>query len=169
VYMKGGVLFVTSRILVVDLLTDRLPTHLVTGIIVYRAHKIVESGQEAFILRLYRQKNKTGFIKAFTDSPTAFTSGFFQVEKVMRNLFVRKLFLWPRFHASVTDTLEKHKPDVVELHVELTPLMTSVQMALLDLLGCCLRELRRSNPSVRMVFGLCSVNSHSLQFSVVHR
>jgi len=95
VYMKGGVLFVTSRILVVDLLTDRLPTHLVTGIIVYRAHKIVESGQEAFILRLYRQKNKTGFIKAFTDSPTAFTSGFFQVEKVMRNLFVRKLFLWP--------------------------------------------------------------------------
>jgi len=56
VYMKGGVLFVTSRILVVDLLTDRLPTHLVTGIIVYRAHKIVESGQEAFILRLYRQK-----------------------------------------------------------------------------------------------------------------
>lgn len=31
VYTKGGVLFVTSRILVVDFLTDRIPAHLITG------------------------------------------------------------------------------------------------------------------------------------------
>lgn len=31
VYTKGGVLFVTSRILVVDFLTDRIPSHLITG------------------------------------------------------------------------------------------------------------------------------------------
>lgn len=67
------------------------------GILVYRAHKIIESCQEAFILRLYRQKNKTGFIKAFTDKATAFSTGFCQVERVMRNLFVKKLFLWPRY------------------------------------------------------------------------
>lgn len=41
VYLSGGVLFVTSRILVVDMLTKRLPIHLVTGIVVYRAHKYV--------------------------------------------------------------------------------------------------------------------------------
>lgn len=62
----------------------------------YRAHKIIESCQEAFILRLFRQKNKAGFIKAFTDKATAFSSGFCQVERVMRNLFVKKLYLWPR-------------------------------------------------------------------------
>lgn len=67
-----------------------------SGILVYRAHKIIESCQEAFILRLFRQKNKTGFIKAFTDKAMAFSSGFCQVERVMRNLFVRKLYLWPR-------------------------------------------------------------------------
>lgn len=39
VYMEGGVLFVTSRILVVDMLTNRVPFDLVTGIIVYKAHK----------------------------------------------------------------------------------------------------------------------------------
>lgn len=39
VYLSGGVLFVTSRILVVDMLTKRLPIHLVTGIVVFRAHK----------------------------------------------------------------------------------------------------------------------------------
>lgn len=63
----------------------------------YRAHKIIESCQEAFILRLFRQKNKTGFIKAFTDKATSFSSGFCQVERVMRNLFVKKLYLWPRY------------------------------------------------------------------------
>lgn len=70
---------------------------LLSGILVYRAHKIIESCQEAFILRLFRQKNKTGFIKAFTDKATAFSSGFCQVERVMRNLFVKKLYLWPRY------------------------------------------------------------------------
>uniref|UniRef100_A0A3P8TRZ9 DNA repair endonuclease XPF n=1 Tax=Amphiprion percula TaxID=161767 RepID=A0A3P8TRZ9_AMPPE len=97
VYTEGGVLFVTSRILVVDFLTDRIPAHLISGILVYRAPKIIESCQEAFTLLLFRQKNKTGFIKAFTDKDTAFSSGFCQVERVMRNLFVKKLYLWPRY------------------------------------------------------------------------
>ncbi|CAB4012674.1 DNA repair endonuclease XPF, partial [Paramuricea clavata] len=94
-YLNGGVLFVTSRILVVDMLTKKLPIHLVTGIVVCKAHKIIDSCQEAFILRLYRENNKTGFIKAFSDAPEAFTAGFSKVERVMKNLFVKKLYLWP--------------------------------------------------------------------------
>ncbi|PKK19999.1 hypothetical protein A306_00000259, partial [Columba livia] len=70
-YTQGGVIFATSRILVVDFLTDRIPANLITGILVYKAHRIIESCQEAFILRLYRQKNKEGFIKAFTDNATS--------------------------------------------------------------------------------------------------
>uniref|UniRef100_A0A3Q2PQ15 DNA repair endonuclease XPF n=1 Tax=Fundulus heteroclitus TaxID=8078 RepID=A0A3Q2PQ15_FUNHE len=148
VYSEGGVLFVTSRILVVDFLTDRIPAHLISGILVYRAHKIIESCQEAFILRLFRQKNKTGFIKAFTDKATAFSSGFCQVERVMRNLFVKKLYLWPRFQASVKAALDRHKPEVVELHVSLTPAMKAIQSSILDIMGACLKELKRYNPSL---------------------
>ncbi|KAM9832414.1 DNA repair endonuclease XPF [Neosynchiropus ocellatus] len=148
VYTEGGVLFVTSRILVVDFLTDRIPAHLISGILVYRAHKIIESCQEAFILRLYRQKNKTGFIKAFTDKATSFSSGFCQVERVMRNLFVKKLYLWPRFQASVNTALDKHKPEVVELHVSLTPAMRAIQSSILDIMGACLKELKRYNPTL---------------------
>jgi len=33
------VLFVTTRILVVDMLVERIPIHLVSGILVYKAHK----------------------------------------------------------------------------------------------------------------------------------
>ncbi|GBP45164.1 DNA repair endonuclease XPF [Eumeta japonica] len=95
-YLEGGIQIVSTRILVVDLLKNRVPVSHITGIIVLRAHTVLESCQEAFALRLYRQKNKTGFIKAFSNSPISFTFGYHQVEKVMRALFVTELFLWPR-------------------------------------------------------------------------
>ncbi|XP_067162361.1 DNA repair endonuclease XPF [Apteryx mantelli] len=149
-YTQGGVLFATSRILVVDFLTDRIPANLITGILVYKAHRIIESCQEAFILRLYRQKNKQGFIKAFTDNAIAFNTGFCHVERVMRNLFVRKLYLWPRFHIAVNSFLEKHKPEVVEIHVSMTPGMLAIQTSILDILNACLRELKRYNPALEV-------------------
>ncbi|OXB57546.1 hypothetical protein ASZ78_009304 [Callipepla squamata] len=149
-YTQGGVLFATSRILVVDFLTDRIPANLITGILVYKAHRIIESCQESFILRLYRQKNKEGFIKAFTDNAVAFNTGFCQVERVMRNLFVSKLYLWPRFHIAVNSFLEKHKPEVVEIHVSMTPSMLAIQTSILDILNACLRELKRYNPSLEV-------------------
>ncbi|KAK6192721.1 hypothetical protein SNE40_004145 [Patella caerulea] len=147
-YLQGGVLFITSRILVVDLLTDRVPVDHVSGILVYKAHKIIESCQEAFILRLFRQKNKTGFIKAFSDSPYSFTTGFCHVERMMKNLFVRKVFLWPRFHASVVSCMEKHQVEVVEIHLHLTPSMVACQTALLDLINACIKELKRCTTAV---------------------
>lgn len=49
---------VSARILVVDLLKQRVPVAHITGFLVLRAHKILESYQEAFALRLYRQDNK---------------------------------------------------------------------------------------------------------------
>ncbi|XP_013373418.1 PREDICTED: DNA repair endonuclease XPF isoform X2 [Chinchilla lanigera] len=150
VYTQGGVIFATSRILVVDFLTDRIPSDLITGILVYRAHRIIESCQEAFILRLFRQKNKRGFIKAFTDNAVAFDTGFCHVERVMRNLFVRKLYLWPRFHVAVNSFLEQHKPEVVEIHVSMTPAMLAIQTAILDILNACLRELKCHNPSLEV-------------------
>ncbi|XP_038066570.1 DNA repair endonuclease XPF-like [Patiria miniata] len=109
---------------------------------------IIESCQEAFILRLYRQKNKTGFIKALSDQPQSFAAGFCQLERVMRNLFVRKLFLWPRFHASVTDFMDAHKPDVVEIQLKLSPSMLAIQTAILDIIAACIKEVQRCNPSL---------------------
>lgn len=76
VYLSGGIQFISTQVLVIDLLKGRVPAELITGIIVLRAHQIIESCQEAFALRLYRQKNKIGFIKAFTLSAEAFTYGY---------------------------------------------------------------------------------------------
>lgn len=144
-YLEGGVLFISGRILVVDLLKNRVPLHLVTGILVYRAHNIRNAYQEAFALRLYRQNNKTGFIKAFTNSSLAFTVGYMKVEQVMKILFVKKLYLWPRFHTTVNNCLSKHEPDVIELHVQITPKMQNIQTTLLDVMNYIVKELKRLN------------------------
>ncbi len=64
-YLKGGCFFVTSRILVVDMLCDRVPIDLISGILVYNAHTVIDSCQETFILRMFRQKNKVIFLDGY--------------------------------------------------------------------------------------------------------
>ncbi|PKU38993.1 dna repair endonuclease xpf [Limosa lapponica baueri] len=80
-YTQGGVIFATSRILVVDFLTDRIPANLITA---------------------------------------------------------------------VNSFLEKHKPEVVEIHVSMTPAMLAIQTSILDILNACLRELKRYNPALEV-------------------
>uniref|UniRef100_A0A0B7B0H8 DNA repair endonuclease XPF n=1 Tax=Arion vulgaris TaxID=1028688 RepID=A0A0B7B0H8_9EUPU len=67
---------------------------------------------------------------------------------MMKNLLVKKLFLWPRFHASVVSVFNKHKVDVIEVHQKMSPAMTSCQTALLDLINACINELKRSSTSI---------------------
>lgn len=145
VYNDGGVAFITSRILVVDLLKDKIPTHQIIGIFVLRAHTIIESCQEAFALRLFRRTNKTGFIKAFSSSVESFTYGFGHVEKVMRNMFVCKLMVWPRFHMSIKNCLKEFEPQVIELHIPMTQKMTIVQTHILDIMNYTVAEIKRLN------------------------
>ena len=147
-YLNGGVFFTSSRILVMDFLVDRIPVHLVSGILVNKAHKMVDACQECFIMRLFRQKNKDGFIKAFTDNPVALASGFSSLEKAMKNLFCKKVFLWPRFHSSILSALEKHSPEVYEIGVDLTECMKKIQSSLLEIVSACLRELKSDNPGI---------------------
>ncbi|CAH0714279.1 unnamed protein product, partial [Brenthis ino] len=150
IYMEGGIHFVSTRILVVDMLKNRVPISHVTGIVVLRAHTVLESCQEAFVLRLYRQKNKTGFIKAFSNSPISFTFGYHQVEKVMRALFVTELYLWPRFHGTVIKSLKSRQAEVVEIHVPLTKSMSQIQTCLLDIMNYTVKQLKSINRALDM-------------------
>lgn len=145
VYLQGGIQFISTRIFVVDLLKRRIPIELITGIFVLRAHTVIESCQEAFALRLFRQHNKTGFVKAFSNNVEAFTIGYGHVEKVMRNLFITELLIWPRFHATLQKSLKPFEPRVIELHIPMTHTMTMIQTCLLDLMNFIVREIKRLN------------------------
>ena len=78
----------------------------------------------------------------------SFSQGFCQVERVMKNLFLRHLHLWPRYHSTVSSVLASCQPQVVEIHLQLTPKMQDVQTAVLDLISFTLKEVKRLNPSL---------------------
>lgn len=145
-YLSGGVIFITTRILVVDMLTERLPFESVSGIIVMNAHRVIKDCHLSFILRLFRMNNKTGFITAVSQNAPGFLGSFAQLERIMRCLFVSKLFLWPRFHATVNDSLMSRPiPNVIEMRIHMTPAMKQIQFALIDLISQCLKELTSMN------------------------
>lgn len=150
VYLLGGIQFISTRVLVVDLLKNRIPIELITGIFVVKAHEIIESCQEAFALRLYRQRNKSGFIKAFSKNVEAFTYGYGHVEKVMRNLFVKELFIWPRFHATIQKSLKPWEPIVVEMQIPMSQNMILLQANILDIMNHLVKDIKSLNRNVEL-------------------
>ncbi|KAL4805846.1 hypothetical protein BDV18DRAFT_160713 [Aspergillus unguis] len=150
-YAEGGILSVTSRILVVDMLSKLLDPEKVTGLVVLHADKVVATSTEAFIIRIFRHANKSGFLKAFSDSPEPFTTGFAPLANSLRNLFLRKASLWPRFHVTVAESLEGHrKAEVIELEVPISDKMREIQNAVLECVELCIGELKKANTGLDM-------------------
>ncbi|KAM7221044.1 hypothetical protein V8F06_003606 [Rhypophila decipiens] len=150
-YSGGGIFSITSRILVVDMLTGLINPETITGLVVLHAERVVATSLEAFILRIYRQKNKVGFLKAFSDNPDPFTVGFSPLASMMRNLFLRKASLWPRFHMQVAQALEgKKKAEVIELVVPMTEAMKDIQTAIMECVEVSIHELKKGNTGLEM-------------------
>lgn len=47
-------------------------------------------------MRLFREKNKKGFVKAFTDQPEHIMSGFAPLKNIMKELQIRNVHIFPR-------------------------------------------------------------------------
>lgn len=164
-YKRGGVFLITSRIFIVDLLTGVAAPRDIEGILVTHAENVTEQSTEAFILRIYRTQKQwvthqavpsvtppissTGFVKAFSDNPDSLMAGFAKVDKILKALHVRRLYLYPRFHECVASELEKTPPRVTELHQQLTPKMKEIQNAIAAAVQTCIRELKKSTSLIQ--------------------
>ncbi|KAI4327200.1 hypothetical protein L6164_019689 [Bauhinia variegata] len=144
-YSSGSIFFITPRILIVDLLTNKLPTSNIAGLILPNAHSLSETSTEAFIVRILRSLNPDAYIRAFSDKPHAMVSGFAKAERTMKCLYVRKLHLWPRFQVCVSQELEKEPPVVVDIRVPMTKYMMGIQKAIIEVMDACLKEMRKTN------------------------
>jgi DNA excision repair protein ERCC-4 len=60
------------------------------------ARRVTDLSLEAFIVRLYREKNNVGFLKAFSDQPEHITSGLSPLKNVLKELQVRNVHIYPR-------------------------------------------------------------------------
>jgi DNA excision repair protein ERCC-4 len=71
-------------------------------------------------------------------------TGFNKVENILKRLYIKKLYLWPRFQVLVSEILDRNVPDVVEVAESLTKNMKDVQNALLVALNSCISELKKA-------------------------
>ncbi|XP_015896676.3 DNA repair endonuclease UVH1 isoform X1 [Ziziphus jujuba] len=144
-YTSGSAFFITARILIVDLLTSKIPTSSIAGIILLTAHSLSETSTEAFIVRIFRSLNRNAYVRAFSDKPHAMVSGFSKTERIMKCLYIKRLHLWPRFQVYVSQELEKDPPQVVDIRVPMTKSMLGIQKAIVEVMDACLKEMRKTN------------------------
>ena len=151
IYAQGGIVSVTSRILVVDLLSNLLDPETVTGLVVLHAERVTTTSTEAFIVRIFRQLNRIGFLKAFSDAPEPLISTYAPLAGMMKNLFLKKPSLWPRFHASVAQSVEGRRvADVIEVEIPLSDRMEAIQNAVMECVEVSIAELKRANAALEM-------------------
>lgn len=134
---------------------------------------------EAFIVRLFREKNKKGFVKAFTDQPEHITSGLSPLKNIMKELQLRNVHIYPRsvlpisllcfktknpsrFHKDIKKTLERRQADVVELSQPLTEPMADIHHAIIQCMSITLSDLKRSNTTVCSRLTLFGVGAYCL-------
>ena len=114
----------------------------------YLCDRISETSIETFIIRVYRDKNRTGFIKAFTDEPETLINTFNKAERLLKLLYITKLYLWPRFQVTVAEVLDRNQPTVIEATQPLTENMKIIQSSIIVAMNSCIIELKRLNPQL---------------------
>ncbi|POV99012.1 hypothetical protein PSHT_13729 [Puccinia striiformis] len=150
IFKHGGVLSITSRILIVDLLNSKLDISQITGIVILHAEEVSPTSIEAFILRVFRKSNTKGFIKAFSEEPEHFTYGFSPLQTVLSQLKIRNVFLWPRFRVEIKEEFEAMKAKAIELHQPMSPAMTEIQTAIIESMDATLAEIRKGNTNLEV-------------------
>ncbi|ODV82449.1 uncharacterized protein CANTADRAFT_19997 [Suhomyces tanzawaensis NRRL Y-17324] len=157
-YLKGGIISITARVLVVDLLSGLLSPNDITGLYVLHAERIKETSSDAFVISIYRDTNDWGFVKAISDEPESIT-GFTPLATTLKMLRVPNAFLWPRFRLEVSQCLNYidkgilnrvreeilKRRSVTEINTKFTYKMTKIQSAILSCIQACLQELKRHN------------------------
>lgn len=145
IYGRGGVIILSSRVLLMDLLHDRIPIPLITGVMIQNAHKVSEYGMDAFCLYLLRKQNEAAFIKAFSDDPESLIRGFSKAEKILKTLRISNLYLYPRFHIGINTELSHSKIEIVEINSTLTQRMRMIQMSILGILESSIGDICKDN------------------------
>lgn len=151
-YSNGGIISISNRVLVTDILSNVIDANLITGIVIMHAEMISQYSMDRFIVNLYKNKNDWGFIKAVSDDPEKCCKGFQPLQTTLKYLKLEKSFLWPRFHVGVTESIRRKTKNetnkVTEIRIKMTDYMTKIQNSLMASIEILIAELRRNNPDI---------------------
>ncbi|MEN2496021.1 MAG: DNA repair endonuclease XPF, variant 2 [Marteilia pararefringens] len=146
VYSRGGIHFVTSRLLIIDILKENIPLEALGGIIVFNAEKLIGMCAESFIVSEVHKKCKNGFIKALSNCPNAFGLSMNSLMHCLSNLRLRSVSLYPRYHKMFIEGMRlvnSKNLSVNEIEVDFDKLTKSCFSSLLDVFTACVIELEK--------------------------
>ena len=147
VYGGGGVVLCGCRVAVVDLLDGTMDAARLGGIIIADAHRATERSLEAFVVRAFRERERPAecpraWVRGITEEPERLARGFGNLSKVVKELQVDAVGLWPRFEHGLASALERNPPPVFELRRGLGGPAAAFQRAVVVAVDACVRELR---------------------------
>lgn len=151
-YAKGGIISISNRVLVTDILSHVVEPDVITGIVVLHAENISQYSMDRFVINLYRRGNKWGFVKAISDNPEKCCRGFQPLQTKLKYFKLEKAVLWPRFHVGVTESIQRKlkgkSSKVTEVRIKMTDYMVKIQNSLMASIEILIGELRRNNPDL---------------------
>jgi DNA excision repair protein ERCC-4 len=160
IYTTGGVVIVTERVLLSDLLSNRLDAALITMMLIPRVHALSETSNEAFIARIFRERNHKGLLIALTEKPHVIASC---LDHIVRFLFLSDIVAFPRFHQVVQESLSQTAVDLVEHDVNFSIHQVEIQASIVALIESCIVEMRKSRSDLELDENITSklVSNHN--------
>ncbi|KAL6927739.1 hypothetical protein ACO0SA_004362 [Hanseniaspora valbyensis] len=150
-YYSGGILSISSRVLIVDILNNIINLNNVTGLLIMNSDTLIEQpfNNMVFIIDYYKKKNSWGFIKCISENVNNFTNIEQPLRTCSKNFHIDKFLIYPRFHETIINDLNNNSSNnddgnngsLIEVKIQPTELMLTLQHALSDLLNKCINEL----------------------------
>lgn len=147
-YYSGGIVSISSRVLMVDILNSIINLNKVTGFLIMNSDTLVEQpfNNIVFIIDYYRKKNNWGFVKCISENVNNFSSIEQPLRTCSKNFHIDKFLIYPRFHETIMSDLNSinltdDSSSLIEIKIQPTGLMLTLQHSLSDLLNKCINEL----------------------------
>ena len=141
-YSKGGVVRLSSRVLLTDLLTKRLVAEQVNLLVMLEVERAGDL--EFFCVRKFRETNRSARFVAMSERPARIAS---HVEDLMKSMFLDKVKLYPRHHPVIKQIMP-YISDGLQ-YVKLTKQTADIQTSVFMLVDACLKEMNK----VKMIAG----------------
>jgi DNA excision repair protein ERCC-4 len=138
-YSAGGLVSVTCRVLLSDFLSARLDAALVNLLILPKAHEMSETSNEAFLVRLFREKNGKGMLVALSEKPHRIA-----LDAIVRTLYLSDVVLVPRFHDICQTAFTKSDVSITQHDCVLSPEQGELQQLLENLVAASLTEIGKN-------------------------
>ncbi|KJP87982.1 hypothetical protein AK88_02416 [Plasmodium fragile] len=144
-YIKRGVYFISSNVLLIDMLTFKIIPEIIDGIFLCKNHKLIYNTKEVFITELYRKRNKYGFIKGISNHKRLVNSK--HITNLSQKLSIKKVYCYPRFHKNVHISLNNNflQPTIYEINMDVPSDMNTIEENLLNLIHYLNLEIKKYN------------------------